>query len=384
MSWIDRRSLVALTAAGSIGGLGTGITPLVMGALADAGLAAQTVGLLLTVELLAAFVASVLLAGRMALDSRAAWAALGAVAVALGSALVAGSADHGALMASRILAGVGAGALLASCNAAAAATPQPDRTFAAMSVLQGVVYAILLGALPYPTEIWGKAGIFTAMAGLSLVAIPMMRGLPRVASVGVVSRRGLPPNRARGAAVLVGILVVAVPAMGMWTLAERIGVRTGLSDTEVGAVLGVTNLFGLLGAGLAVWLGTRFGRVAPVLAGLFVMTASTVALSLTSHVGVYSAAQFLWAVSFLFVTPYVLGVAAALDPAGRWSAAAAGVAALGAAMGPAVATALLDAPRALAALNAAAGVLAAVLVGFALRGSPAPPETGRAGGSRDA
>lgn len=364
----ELRQLTALVATHTAGNLGAGVLPILMGVLiADLGLGSERAGMLLSVELGAAFVATIAIAGRMARDSRRRWALVGALVTAganAASALVLGSAW---LLPTRALAGLGSGLLLASASAAAAGSREPDRLFASIALLEGLAFGVLLAALPLVTVPFGAAGAFATLAAVAVCAIPFVPGLPELASDGAGAPAGRAPHRPVAFATLASIALMSVAGMAIWALSERIGTHSGLGASGIGAVLGAATVLGLVGAGGAVWLGTSRGRRGPLLVGMALSIASMVALALAATAPVFVAAQLVWSVAFFFSTPYFLGVAAALDPAGRWTAAASGVSAAGSALGPLAAGLVGASPEGRAVAIAAAGALAMGLVLPALR-----------------
>ena len=54
----------------------------------------------------------------------------------------------------------------------------------------------------------------------------------------------------------------------IWSFSERIGVTLGLSMEQIGWILGFCGLSGLVGATIPTWLGTKYGRILPLVLGL--------------------------------------------------------------------------------------------------------------------
>lgn len=356
------RPLVAVAGATAAGWLGTSALPLVLGSLVDGlGLDEARAGALSTAELGAVTVASLALAARMGRVSRRRLALLGACLATLGNALSALAPAAGPLFAARALAGLGEGALLAAASAAAAGMRQPERVFAAATALGGTAGAVVLAGLPYAIGPWGHAGAFAALAVLSLASLPAAAGLPEGAPSPASGRASRAPHRAAGLAALAGIVLVNAVAIAVWSLSERIGLRVGLGRGEVGLVLAASTLVGLASAGLAAWLGLRRGRTGPLLLGGIVGVGAMLAIVNTSAPGLYAAAEVASGAGFFFAVPYFMGVVAALDPRGRWTAAASGGGSAGTALGPLLGGALVS--------GASYGALNALIVACAV-GTP--------------
>jgi hypothetical protein len=135
-------------------------------------------------------------------------------------------------------------------------------------------------------------------------------------------------------AALGGVILFGIGQGALWAFTERIGVNVGLSPEAVGIALAATELAGLSGAAFAWWLGTRLGRMGPLLIGIGASAFSTWLLVHTSSVFGYWIILLVWAIAYFFTVPYLIGTAAALDRFGRWSGAALGLSMGGVALGP--------------------------------------------------
>jgi MFS family permease len=329
------RVVAAVVAAGTAGVLGNGVMPLLVGALVDGrGLSEAAAGTLLTIELAAAGIASLALARHLRRASRFRWGLLGALLGAIGHAASAGVTGYEGLAVARALAGLGEGTCLAVSAAAIAGVRDPERLFATAALVEGLLIGLLLVVLPPVITSWGAAGAFASLALLSAAAIPFMRWLPP----GRLEMHDTADTRAShlllATATLSAMFLMSITGMAIWALSERIGVRVGLDANTIGLVLGGSTIGGLLGAGAAAWLGTSRGRAGPLLGGIAISTVSMFFIAMAALPLTYVAHQIIWGIAFLFTTPYILGVAAALDPGGRWAAAATGVSSAGTALGP--------------------------------------------------
>lgn len=357
------RLLPAVVAATGIGLAGINVLPLLMGALMDGlGLGEAGAGLLGSLELVALALVSLGVAAQADRWSRRRLALLGAATAVLGHVASAFAEGFLPLAAARLVAGAGEGAALGAGNAAAAASPSPDRLFAQVVIVTGVGGALLLTGMPHAIAPWGAAGAFGVLAAVALLCLPFVAGLPPAPA-----DRRRPPGVAgdrQAALVLVSLLLFATAEGAVWAFTERIGIAAGLARETVGAALGVTTLLGLLGAGAAAWLGTRGGRTRPIAIGVVGVVAATAVLAHASGGAMYLGALLCWSAAYFFCMPYLLGTAAALDPGGRVSAAAAGVAPVGLAFGPVVAGLLVArfGHPALAVLAVVAGAAALALL----------------------
>lgn len=245
-----------------------------------------------------------------------------------------------------------------------ASSVDPDRLAARMQLVAGSAGALLLVALPHAVAAGGHRGAFALLALIALALAPLLGWLPHGTSMAERRVAGS-VEWARVFPVLVAGFLLTAGEGAVWAFLERIGAHAGVPPASIGILLGVTTLLGLLGAALAAWLGTRFGRRVPLVAGIAAQAAACWVITHAEVPVPYALATLGYGLAFFFVQPYLVGTAAVLDPQGRVAAAYAGTALVGAALGPALGGALVDAFSYPALgwqlLVASAGAIAAIL-----------------------
>ncbi|MES4887729.1 MFS transporter [Streptomyces sp. NPDC096012] len=303
---------------------------------------------------------------------------------AIGSALLLSSAVAGFLLASRVdrtgprtLARAGLALAVTGYGAAALTGAVPAVVAGALvgGFGSGTVTAVAasgiaaLGGSPARTEprAWGSdphsvttLGLLgvSALAGALYLTIPHLgpgHGLPLAAlaltalaawpftgrlPAGTVPAR-TPLGHGRLPRLRTGLLLAA--AMPCWSLAQnslwgvsgRIGLaQAHLTEVTVGAVFAVAlgaGLLGVLGAGA---LGPRLGRAVPIGAGT-ALIAGCIALSASARdLPAFAAGEISWNLLYPVVLSYVIGLAASLDPRGRWAVLVGSASSLGTAAGP--------------------------------------------------
>lgn len=358
-SWL---LLLAVAAGLVLANAGGNALPLLLGSLIDElGLEEAGAGALGSLELGGLAAASLVLASRVDRLSRRHLAIAGGLAACAGHGLSALAGSFPALALARVVAGLGEGATIAAANSAAASARDPDRLFAQATVLSGLVAGATLVAIPYAIEPWGYPGGFGAIAAISILCVPFLLWLPAIPE-GAAAAHALPSRRLLGISALVAMLLFSVGQGALWAFSERIGVAIGFSGEEVGLALGVTTLAGLAGGVIAAALGTRGGRTLLLTVGLGGNVVATWMVVIAGSSELYLAGLLAWGIAFFFTLPYLLGTAAVLDPLGRWTAAAAGVAAVGFAIGPGAAGMMLGS----SGYSALGGFVIACGVGAAL------------------
>ncbi|MFJ9863669.1 MFS transporter [Streptomyces sp. NPDC101165] len=251
-----------------------------------------------------------------------------------------------AVVVGALIGGFGSGTVTAVAAGGIAGQQDPHRvtTFGLLGVsaLAGALYLTIPHLGP------GHGQPLAAIALTALAVWPLTgrlsgrtapaRTLPR-ARTG--SRGGTPIERGRLPHLRAGLLLAA--AMPCWSLAQnslwgvsgRIGRdQAHLTEVSVGAVFAVALGAGLIGVVAAGALGPRLGRAVPIgvgtalIAGCIALSAS--ATDLTSFAG----GEIAWNVIYPVVLSYVIGLAASLDPRGRWAVFVGSAASLGTAAGP--------------------------------------------------
>jgi MFS family permease len=149
----------------------------------------------------------------------------------------------------------------------------------------------------------------------------------------------------------------------LWGVSGRIGVtQAHLGEATVGVVFAVALGAGLLGVLAAGALGTRLGRAVPVGGGTVVI-AGCIALSASAtDLGTFASGEIAWNTVYPVVLSYLIGLAATLDPRGRWAVLIGAASSLGTAAGP-LAGSLLSASAGFAGMGLvlAAGLLVAAV-----------------------
>lgn len=302
----------------------------------------EGVAWLFSFENIALAIATLAAAGPLARWSRTRAALVGGSVACIGNAASAFAADYDQLLAARLVMAAGAGLAGAAGTAAVASTRDPDRVFASVTLAYGLLLAAEPAALPYLTVPFGSPGGFLGLAAACLALMLCFHWLlpPRESVEASPSLRSA-PHRGLAVMAMLALLVYETGQGGVWTFVEQLGLRSGLDAYTIGRTLTGTGLAGLAGAGLAAWLGGRFGRRWPLVIGVALNVVAAVWLALGSSGPAFVVLNLLWNAAFYFVLPYAMGTMAALDGLGRWVVATTGVWLLGDGLGPGVAGSLV-------------------------------------------
>ncbi|MEU3608489.1 MFS transporter [Streptomyces sp. NPDC035033] len=365
-------ALVALVALFTAGYLAPYLLPTVVGRLAAGlGLGPARAGLVGSVLLLGSACAGFALAARVERigPRRAARAGLLAMALGYGSAAATGTVPL--VVAGVVLGGFGSGTATAVAASGIAGRPDPQRAstlgLLSVSATAGALYLTL------PQLGGGHALPLLALAGAAALAWPATGRLPGAGRAygakasgtraygpaAAPEAAGPLPYRRAGAVLAGGILCWSLAQNALWGVSGRIGTgQAGLSEVTVGAVFALALGAGLAGVTAAGALGSRLGRAVPIGAGTVLIAACVLLSSAAGGLASFATGEILWNAVYPVVLSYLLGLAASLDPRGRWAVLVGSASSLGTACGPVAGSLLSEA----AGYPGMGAVLAALLL----------------------
>lgn len=311
-------------------------------------LSATQAGAVGSALLLSSATAGFLLASRVERVGARALARLGLALAVLGYGGAALTSAVPAVVAGAVVGGFGSGTAttVAATRIAAMGVPPREEARAwgsdphrastlgllSVSALAGVVY-LTVPHLP------GHGLTLAAIALTALAVWPVTSrlpaGTPGPRPTGPAPANARLPRRRSGAVLAVTMLLWSLAQNALWGVSGRIGVsQAHLSEPTVGAVFAVALGAGLLGVLAAGALGSRLGRALPIGGGT-VLIAGCIALSASATgLGSFATGEIAWNTFYPVVLSYLIGLAASLDPRGRWAVLVGSASALGTAAGP--------------------------------------------------
>ncbi|MGW5471314.1 MFS transporter [Streptomyces chartreusis] len=233
-----------------------------------------------------------------------------------------------------LIGGLGSGTATAVAATRIAAQHDPHRTttvgLLGVSALAGAVYLTVPHLGP------GHGQPLAAIALTALAVWPLTGRIPIDAPT-VESRRPAArlPHRRPGLVLAACMLCWSLAQNSLWGVSGRIGLtQAHLTEATVGAVFAIALGAGLLGVTGAGALGPRLGLAMPIGAGT-VLIAGCIALSASAtDLPTFATGEIAWNTIYPIVLSYVIGLAASLDPRGRWAVLVGSAASLGTAAGP--------------------------------------------------
>ncbi|MFG2980013.1 MFS transporter [Streptomyces sp. NPDC048258] len=324
-----------LTALFTAGYVAPYLLPTLVGRLdAHLPLSPAQAGLIGSALLLGSAAAGFTLASRIPRHGPRPPARLGLLLAVLGYGTAAATPHLPLVVAGAVVGGFGSGTATAVAAAGIAGQRDPHRT----SALGLLSVSATAGAL-YLTLPWlgGGHGLpFAAIALVAAVAWPATGRLggPTGAAVTGIPAGRLPYPRA-GAVLAGGLMLWSLAQNALWGVSGRIGAQqAGLSEVTLGVVFAAALGAGLLGVTAASALGARLGRAVPIGAGTAVIACCVVVSSSAHSLATFAAGEILWNAAYPVVLSYAIGLAAALDPRGRWAVLTGSASSLGVACGP--------------------------------------------------
>ncbi|MDY6996072.1 MAG: MFS transporter [Actinomycetota bacterium] len=248
--------------------------------------------------------------------------ALGIAGAVLTALCLAGTGlldDFWAVLAVQIVMGLGAGLCYAAANSALAYARHPERAFSIVTISWMLAGAAMLTLGPMLHDAWPHEGIYLGMAAAELLCVVFIMRLPdvrRLPKNDPVTEGG--PRAGAGtavpAALLVGaLLLMNVGNMMIWTYAQSIGERTGLSTEFTSTFLGLSQLVGLIGSGLTLALGGRVSKMLIVVPAVVVLAVGNLLVGTSTGPAPFTIGFLAVNVAFFCLSPLLLALAAELD-----------------------------------------------------------------------
>lgn len=338
----------AAASAYGVGLLGLWALPFLISAIIhDLNLNEAQAGILMSAEFIFTMLASLLVAPLMGRAPRRTLAIAGTLLAIVANVVSASMTDLYSLAAVRCVAGIGAGLALACGNACVASAKQPDRIAGHMNVLSVVLMIVVMLGYAKVMAAYGLPGLYYAMAAtmaVMLLAIPFMpQHAPKAQTHTVSAGSGNVLLSLPAICMMLAMFVFQARDTMGWAFVERIGTMVGYSGEELGILLSVQSMVGLIGPLLAAMIGKRFGLSTPVILAILLTGGTSLSYVLGEHSkALYTIGVMTICITYFYALSYLTGLAAALDREGRVVAAASSFLSLGLAVGPAISGGLIS------------------------------------------
>ena len=338
--------IVSLAALGVIGNLAPFIMPVIVGGVVDfLDISLAEAGYVAFADMLGLGIGALAWSRLIGTANWRNFSVLAVLLVVIGNVVCTFVTALFPLMGARVVVGLGSGLLLAIGNSGLAMTRDPDRTIGIVTVIAMLSASLALYAFPLLVAAQGVGAMFygmaiaTALAGLGVFGMP--RRTPQAPHTIAKAQPGEHSSNL-GYVSLLGVFLFFVGAIIFWVYIERLGNNAQFPVATIATVLGVSHLFGALGAITPAVLSTRLGnRRLPIqfCIGLAVAMSILMATSVSVVTFAIAACAFIFAWDCFY--PYMMGLLITIDPSGRLVSNGLAVQTVGKAIGPAIAGALI-------------------------------------------
>lgn len=250
------------------------------------------------------------------------------------------------LTAMRALHGFVGGFAVGVAYSVMARTRSPDRAFGMLLLVQFGLGGLGVMFLPTLVPEYGTRILFLSLAALTALALIALTAIPRFDAAArdnttTPAARLATPARITAVFALLALFLFQGGNMALSAFIIRLGEHYALGREFIGQALGWATWIGAAGAGLVIVMGTRFGRLRPLLIAMLLTLAGTAGFFWSGMSPVFFIANVGTAITWSFVVPYLFGMLSRLDGSGRLATLGGFVSKLGLASGPMLAGRLL-------------------------------------------
>jgi predicted MFS family arabinose efflux permease len=320
------------------------ILPLLVGATVERlGFTAKEAGLIGAADMFGATVSALLISLVL---SRGRWKLIllcGLLLLTVADATSALAQHFPALLLCRILAGLGEGAVLTIAYISMGETRNAVRAYGLATAGYVAYSAPVLYLIPSLLNAFGLPGLFCSLAALTALTTLLVKYIPDRARVsGAPSTSKSKTTLSKASVIgLAGVFTYFMAQAGVWAYLDRIGMANHVDTANVGTALAISSVGGFLGALLATWLDSRYGRLKPLLCSTLCTVVSLLLVTGHGTFVVFSVMVSLFNFAWNFSVPYQFGALAQIDPSRRTVALGGAFVNAGEAAGPALAAAMI-------------------------------------------
>ncbi len=256
--------------------------------------------------------------------------------------------NYAYILTARILTGLlGEGILYSISFAVLADTRNPDRNFGIAMIVTVVVTAVAIFYSSTLNDIFGRNAMVLVLLGSALMTVFILSWLP------VQSEKAQKISRTDTTLVhaqlkwlpALGLLALAIWFIGpggFWAFAERMAVAQDVTRSQISLGFALATGIGVIGPLVPICIGTRFGRIWPVVLPTAIMTVLVILYS-----GNFTASEFTLYVIFFSIfwgvgSVYLFGLIAEIDWNGRCSVLTPAFQSMGLGAGPVIIGLLVD------------------------------------------
>lgn len=339
-------SLCALILTGLSGLMVAGLKPMLVTLyITQFGYSTQVTGNILTAEMLSATVGAGAVAFLIKRIGRRNLARISLVLLLISDLTSMLPFGLGWLVSSRLVAGFSEGLAVSTMAATITGLSEPERLIGIYNTLSMLVFASAFVVAPLLASAWGMKAVFLALALMTVIPLALNRSFPNAVQDSAARGQGptAPVPLVRATLILLGTTAFYFAWGGLWPFVGEIGRHAGLSTSEVGVVLSVSQLAGAGGSIITAIAGKRYGRALPIFICIGGTSLSVVALLATG----VSVVAYTWAIPLfmgcaMMFLGYLMGLVAEVDAMGRVAGLVFAIQTIGLGIGPSWGAALIS------------------------------------------
>ena len=253
--------------------------------------------------------------------------------------------DPTTLLIVRFVHGFVGGMLVGTGFSLIARTHQPDRTFGVLLFVQFGFGGLGIMLIPGLVPEFGTQVLFYSLVAFSVASFLMLPFLPAYAVDTEKEKENKstanPIQKLPVILTLATIFLFQAANMGLFAFIIGLGEYYKLEMGFISTSLGIANWLGLAGAGLVIIIGSKFGYLKSLLAGIGFTALAIWALLYADIPWVWVASNCLIGITWGFTISYLLGLASRFDATGQMAAMGGFASKMGLASGPVVTASLL-------------------------------------------
>jgi DHA1 family inner membrane transport protein len=226
-----------------------------------------------------------------------------------------------------------------------ARTHEPDRTFGVLLFVQFGFGGLGIMFIPGLVPDYGTQVLFYSLVAFSVATFMMLPFLPDYAIAPDRKKKHQAGNNGIKwlplGLTLVSIFLFQGANMGLFAFIIELGEHYSLEMDFISTTLGIANWLGLVGAGLVIAIGSRFGYLKSVITGVVLTSVAIWALLYSDTSWIWVVSNCMVGISWGFTISYLLGLASRFDSSGQMAALGGFASKMGLASGPVITGILL-------------------------------------------
>ncbi len=368
----NKLSLLALGVSDGLGIIMLYVVPLVLGAIVEGfGASDGTAGIVVALEFGTMAVAGMIVSSKITKLNTRLLARIAVIVVLLGNILSIMCLSNNlfeVFVAIRMVVGLGSGALLSLAYGLAATTKNTRKTYSFLAGTEVVVAFLGLTFAGIAMEKLGASGAFIALAGLTLVLMPIFFWFPKNECSAVeVADSGKGRFSVDIKLLLVAAMFFYLALNTVYPFVELIGLEIGIPFATIATILTLSLLFSIGGPIICNFLGKKFGSAVQVIGGTLVMMVAFIVVVYATSMYWYAGSVIMQSVSILYFIPLFNNLIARFDQSGRATSLNAALLAIGTAVAPFVSGIVLNAGGSFVILGWMSFVFLSLIIVFAIK-----------------